>query len=63
AIWGFPMLVLVATYPGLIQIETSGLILLVCSWTVAIGLVGYSIAKMLMLPPRKDDRFIEDHEA
>ncbi|MFZ5951702.1 MAG: sodium:calcium symporter [Candidatus Rifleibacteriota bacterium] len=63
AIWGFPMLVLVATYPGLIQIETSGLILLVCSWTVAFGLVGYSIAKMLMLPPRKDDRFIEDHEA
>lgn len=62
-LFGFPMIVLVATYPGLIQIETSGLILLVCSWTVAFGLVAYSIGKMLMVPPRKDDRFIEDHEA
>lgn len=62
ALWGFPMIVLVATYPGLIQIETSGLILLVCSWTVAFGLVAFSAGKMLMVPPRKDDRFIEDHE-
>jgi SNF family Na+-dependent transporter len=61
-LWGFPMIVLIATYPGLIQIETSGLILLVCSWTVAFGLVAYSVGKMLMVPPRKDDRFIEDHE-
>lgn len=62
ALWGFPMIVLVATYPGLIQIETSGLILLVCSWTVAFGLVAFSAGKMLMVPTRKDDRFIEDHE-
>lgn len=61
-IWGFPMLILVATYPGLIDIDTSGLILLVCSWTMAIGLVIYSAGKMLMIPPREDDRFIEDHE-
>jgi SNF family Na+-dependent transporter len=61
-LWGLPMLVLIATYPGLIAIETSGLILLVFSWTIATGLVVYSIVKMLTIPPRKDDRFIEDHE-
>jgi SNF family Na+-dependent transporter len=61
-LWGFPMLVLVATYPGLFAIDTSGLILLVCSWTIAGGLVAYSALKMLMIPPREDDRFIEDHE-
>lgn len=61
-IWGFPMLILIATYPGLIQMETSGLILLVCSWTVAFGLVAFSVGKMLTIPSRKDDRFIEDHE-
>ncbi|GAB4280023.1 MAG: hypothetical protein Kow0029_24350 [Candidatus Rifleibacteriota bacterium] len=60
--WGFPMLILIATYPGLIEIETSGLILLVSSWTIATGLVVYCIGKMLTIPPRKDDRFIEDHE-
>jgi SNF family Na+-dependent transporter len=61
-IWGFPMVILIATYPGLIKIETSGLILLVSSWTMATGLVVYSAGKMLMTPPREDDRFIEDHE-
>jgi hypothetical protein len=56
------MVILIATYPGLIKIETSGLILLVSSWTMATGLVVYSAGKMLMTPPREDDRFIEDHE-
>lgn len=61
-LWGFPMVILLATYPGLIAIETSGLILLVCSWTIASVLVVYSVGKILMMPPREDDSFIEDHE-
>jgi hypothetical protein len=67
-IWAtrFCMMLIIGAFVFLVwnrfDIDTSGLILLVCSWTMAIGLVIYSAGKMLMIPPREDDRFIEDHE-
>jgi SNF family Na+-dependent transporter len=60
-IWGFPMVLIIATYPRLIGIDTNGLILLVSSWTMAIGLVAFSVGKMLSIPDKPDDNFIDDH--
>ncbi len=60
--WGFPMILLLATCPGMVGINTNALILLVSSWTFAMALVSYSVGKILTTPAKPDDMFIEDHQ-
>jgi len=59
-VWGFPMLFLLASYPGLFAIETNALLLLVISWTIVLSLVIYSIRKMITIPIRKHDDFPDE---
>lgn len=61
AITTFPMLLHIATYPGLVAMNNSALILLVASWSGVTALVLFTIIRMLTTPTRPDDGFTEDH--
>lgn len=63
AIWGYPLLVLIASYPGLLGIDTNGLLLLVISWTAVVSLSIYTIYRMCSTPPKRNDDFPDDVEA
>jgi hypothetical protein len=59
---GFPLLLHVATYPGMVEMDNSALILLVASWSGVTALVIFTVLRMLKTPARPDDGFIEDHK-
>jgi len=61
-LWGYPLLILIASYPGLLGIDTNGLLLLAVSWSAVLILCIYVIYRMCTIPPRRHDDFPEETE-
>ncbi len=59
---GLPLVVLIATYPGLLSIDTNALLFLVCSWSFVFLLAGFSIRTMLTVPAKVHDDFPDEVE-
>mgnify|MGYP000942743398 CR=1 FL=1 len=60
ALWGYPLLLLIASYPGLFGVDTNGMILLAVSWSLVFGGCAFTIFKMCSVPPKSHDDFPDD---
>jgi len=60
ALWGYPLLLLIASYPGLFGVDTNGMILLAVSWSLVFGACGFTIFKMCNVPAKSHDDFPDD---
>jgi SNF family Na+-dependent transporter len=59
-ILALPFMVLIASYPGLLPIDTNALVLLVCAWSLVTGLSVFCITSLLSVPAKKHDDFPEE---
>ncbi|HNW36922.1 MAG TPA: hypothetical protein PKM25_18430, partial [Candidatus Ozemobacteraceae bacterium] len=60
--WGYPLIILIASYPGLLGIDTNGLLFLAVSWSAVLILCIFAVCKMCFIPPKRHDDFPEEIE-
>jgi len=59
-IWGFPLIILISTYPGLLPVRTEALLSVVGAWGLIILLSIFCIIKLLTVPKQQHDDFPEE---
>ncbi|MBF0409518.1 MAG: sodium:calcium symporter [Candidatus Riflebacteria bacterium] len=62
AIYCCPLVVLMASYPGLFPIETNGLLFITVSWITVLGMTVFSIYSLLTVPVKCHDDFPDEVE-